>query len=602
MPQIPAVESFVKTEFDVVIIGAGTAALPIAAKLSQNPDVHVGVLEAGLKFENDPLIDTPQFIGRSVGNPRYDWAFATVPQEHANGRTVPTPRGKGVGGSTLINYTAWDRASKQEYDAWKLLGEPGGAWGWDALLPYLKASERAPSTLQSRDDSNKEAVGRQGPVQTSYSSIHTDIIALLFKAWNSIGVATNPNPWGGDASGLYFTARSVDADTGKRVSAADAYLTPEIAGRKNLQVLTRAHVTKVLFDSEPDFAGNIVARGVEFAVDGTTFAVNASKEVIICAGAVQTPQILELSGIGNKKLLTDLRIKTLVDLPGVGENIQDHCFTPMQFELKPGIRTFDILRNDPEFLAEQQRIYDSEKKGWLTASDSTVSFNPLRQVVSPGVFTSMLERLEAAIDKDKREGLLTPLQEAQYAIQLDLLRKGEVPSLETFVMSRGYIAPEQGKSYYVLMSGPTQPFGRGSIHIESTDPFKAPLIDPKYGSNAFDVEMHLAGYRLMERLVATQPLKEVTEVRQLPPANVSDDGQVIEFIRAASRTGSHLMGSCALARRELRGVVDNNLRVYGTANLRVADASIIPLSVGCHIQATVYAIGEKAGDLIKQDL
>jgi len=189
----------------------------------------------------------------------------------------------------------------------------------------------------------------------------------------------------------------------------------------------------------------------------------------------------------------------------------------------------------------------------------------------------------------------------QYKIQ-EWLRKAEVPTLETLLMSKGIVAPADGASYFFLMTGLQHPFSRGSIHIDSTDPFKSPRIDPKYLSHDFDIDALVVGYRLMEKVVGAEPLKDLIEAQSLPPLVLEDDQSVIDFIRATGGTGSHLMGTCALARLELGGVVGNDLKVYGTSNLRVADASIIPLPMACHIQATVFAIGEKAADLIKRDI
>ncbi|KAF7972027.1 hypothetical protein HWV62_19243 [Athelia sp. TMB] len=616
----PSPQQFADTPFDVLIVGAGTAALPIAAKtgrLSADPRITVGVLEAGAKHTADPLIDTPQFLGRTTGQPAYDWGFASAPQAHALGRSIPFPRGKGVGGSSLINYLAWDRASAPEYDAWAATAPPptapGDAWDFAHLLPYFRAAERAapaatnPNTYPSLVPearvvhAGEDGEGREGAVATSYNSLYPEIIPPYLRAWAALGAPLNTNPWGGHAAGLYNVRRSVDPATGARASADSAYLTPAVLGRGNLHILTGAQATKVLLKDEKDAAGNVVATGVEFVHDGKTYAAHARKEVVLSAGVVQTPQLLELSGIGAAKDGNGIQgtgIPVRVALPGVGENVQDHLFVPMQFLLKPGTRTFDALRNDPAFLAAQQAEYDATRTGWLAAIDSTVAYTPLALATTPPQFSAILARLEAAI----AQGELTPLQKEQYRVQVELLKKGEVPALETLLMSKGFIAPEAGKSYFILMTGLQHPFSRGSVHIASADPLAAPVIDPNFLSSEFDVEALLAGYRLMEKVVAQAPLAGLIAAQQLPPAVLEADEHALGFIRAAATTGAHLMGSCALARRDLGGVVGNDLRVHGTANLRVADASIIPLSVGCHIQATVFAIGERAGDLIKRDL
>ncbi|KAJ3992156.1 GMC oxidoreductase-domain-containing protein, partial [Lentinula boryana] len=371
--------------------------------------------------------------------------------------------------------------------------------------------------------------------------------------------------------------------------------------------------------------------GVEFIVDGKTFVANACKEVILSAGTVQTPQILELSGIGDAKFLEAHNIECIVDLPSVGENVTEHVFIPTQYLAKEGTKTFgqslnlmmnpildftfsplDEFRNNPQFLAEQTALYEATGRGWLAAADANACFNSIETVSrinGNDKLKSAISALKEQIALETKNGTLSRVHQAQFDIQLELLEKKQTATLETFHMSKGIVAVEPGQSYLALFSGIQHPFSRGSIHTRFTDPLKPsihdslnpPILDPKLLSNNFDVALLLAGYRLMEKLVNTEPMKKIVQHQTLPPIILSEDAHVEAFIRQAAQPGLHIMGSAIMASRELGGVVDARLKVYGTRNLRIVDASIIPVPLACHVQATIYAIAEKAADMIIAD-
>ncbi|KAJ7499635.1 alcohol oxidase [Mycena latifolia] len=629
--------------FDYIVIGGGTAGLPVANRqaLSENPNIKVGILEAGFLHDNDPLIDVPRNVAMNNGQPKYDWMFSTSAQPGAAGRCIPVVRGKLVGGSSALNYMGWDRGSKEEYDAWKLLGDADEGWDWDALLPFFtKIEDTAPASV-SRDLAieystsaahvsspgipKEAAVGVGGPIKLSYNTVCADTVPAYIKAWNTLDHSTNSNPFGGDTRGAYSCSRSIDHESGKRITATSAYYIP-VASRTNLKLLTGAHVTKILFKPEL-VEGNRVAIGVEFTVDSKVYSVYASKEIILSAGAIQTPQILELSGIGDSKLLARMGIQTLVDLPGVGENLHDHTFIHIQYQAKHGIRTFDEFRNNPEFTAAEQERYDKTGQGWMASIDSTAVFTSLSKIIDESALSAKIKETETAIAIEKNQGSLNELAGAQLSIQLDWLKHATVPQLEFILFSRGLVNPEPGESYFVMSAGLQQPFSRGSVHIQSADPFQPPLIDPRYLTHDFDIFAHLAGYRAIEKLAQTPPLAEIITKQTMPPPNLSDE-DVLQFRQALiSQMGFFrhlvltiwaplrwLVGSSEVRLHVCKwnhyreahihifaGVVGSNLKVHGTANLRVADASIIPMAVAAHIQSTVYAIGEKAADLIKSE-
>ncbi|KAJ7448597.1 alcohol oxidase [Mycena galericulata] len=600
-----AIEAFVGTQFDYIVIGGGTAGLAVANRLSEDSNVTVGILEAGLLHGRDPLIDVPHNLAMNNGNPKYDWVSSTSPQPGAAGRTIPVVRGKLLGGTSALNYLGWDRGSREEYDAWELLSDAKGGWNWDSLLPFFTKSEDATTDPVNRDLAvdysatkinivspgipSEVAIGKGGPVKTCYNMWNTDLISPYVKTWNTRNQETNSNPFGGYATGLYNCRLSLDFETGKRITAASAYYTPA-SSRINLKLLTDAHVTKILF--KPELVNDkCVAVGVEFLVHGRVYSVSASKEIILSAGTIQTPQILELSGIGDSKLLRDQGIRTVVDLPGVGENLQNHVFTHVHFQAKSGIRTFDELSKNPEFAAAEQERYDNTGQGWMAANDTVVVFTPLDKIVEERTLSNKIEGIESSI-AEKSKGTLNELAMQQHSIQLDWLRQGRLPHLEFLLLSRGFVKPDPEGSYFMMSTGLQHPFSRGSVHIQSGDPLQQPLINPRYLNEEFDVFSLLSGYREIEKLAQTQPLAGIIEKQVMPAIHLTDD-EVIEYIRGSCA------GTAAMARRELGGVVDNNLKVHGTANLRIADASIIPIPIAAHIQATVYAIGEKAAALIK---
>ncbi|KAJ7983000.1 alcohol oxidase [Mycena polygramma] len=613
MESVSALQDFVDTTFDYIIIGGGTAGLPVANRLSENPQIKVGIIEAGLFLDNDSLIDIPGNLARNNGNPEYDWVSSTSPQSGADGRSLPVVRGKVLGGTTALNYMAWDRGSKQEYDAWKLVSEADGGWDWESLLPFfVKAENVEPSPTSVNRDLATEysaseahtfspgippgsAVGVAGPVKLRYNTWNAGVTAPYTKAWNALNQQTNLNPYGGDTSGIYNCLLSVDPVSGKRTTAVSAYYKP-VASRPNLKLLTGAQVTKILF--KPDLVdGNRVAHGVEFTVDGNLHSVFASKEIVLSAGAIQTPQVLEISGIGSARLLESMGIQTLVDLPGVGENFHDHPFAHIHYQAKTGVFTLDELAKNTELAAAEQKRFEETGQGWMTANDNFIVFTALNKIVEEATLSSKIKEFEAAVAIQKSNVSANKLGVQQHLIQLDWLKQGRVPHLEFLMFSRGVVRPDPSENYFIFSTGLQHPLSRGSVHIQSADPSQQPLINPGYLTDLFSL---LAGYRTLEKLAQTPPLADIIAKQVLPATPLSDE-EVMQYIRQSYVSGGHYMGTAAMARRELGGVVNSKLKVHGTANLRVADASIIPMPVATHIQATVYAIGETAADLIKSE-
>lgn len=600
-PSESDIESFLRVDYDYVIIGGGTAGLALAARLSEDPEVHVAVLEAGYFHLGDPIVDVPEYVDEAAGNSSYDWGFSTTPQAYAGGRNLSLPRGKMLGGSSGINGMAWNRASRAEYDAWRTFA-PENDWTWDGLLPFFKKSENlslSPSdpypgiTPMEKAQAVKilpKVDGFSGPIVASYNSHYFEDAPLLVETLNAIGIPTNPDSQSGNSTGIFNTLASLDRRTGTRSYAAMGYYCDQPV-RANLHILVDAQVTKIHFVEGEEL---VIATAVQFAVGPTSYVVNASREVILSAGTIQTPQILELSGIGNKSILEAQGIQTLVDLPPVGENFQEHLYVGVQWKLKPGIETFDILRNNATFAAEQKELYFANRTGLLAATDNTVTLIPLQSVVDDEEFASLL----ALFDHEAQKPGLSQLQKLQYPIQRSWLETGDGPYVELIQWSEGFYDPQPNESYIVILGGNMHPTSRGSVHIDSSDPFVHPVINPQFLSHEFDVAVLLNVLKFVQRIGNLEPFATMIAAQTDPLTNLTN-GDLESYVRNSAAGGDHLIGTAAMAPRDAGGVVDSSLVVYGTANLRVVDASVIPLLIACHTQSTTYAIAEKAAEFIK---
>ena len=377
--------SFAATVFDYIIVGGGTAGLTLAARLTETPNITVGVLEAGLDRTSDPKVLTPGFAPSMWDDPDYDWIFKTTPQIHGNNRVVSHPRGKQLGGSSAINFDYWTHASQQDIDDWGELGNPG--WSWDELFPYFLKSETynppPPSTSSQVDTTfvSPPLHGITGPVQDSFPPFYDNFYKSWEPTYKNLGLGPTGDPKGGRAIGAYTTLLTIEPKNASRSYAGTAYWRPN-AGRKNLVVLTGVLATRIYFAREK---GVLVATRVSFTIDGESYTVSATREVILCAGAFQSPQLLELSGIGDASLLKSKGINLLYDNPNVGENLQDHVYVPLGFEAAPGEVTFESLRNETN-LAEAVAEYTVNHTGPLASgtSNAYISFSQILNALNKG--------------------------------------------------------------------------------------------------------------------------------------------------------------------------------------------------------------------------
>ncbi|KAJ3512073.1 hypothetical protein NLJ89_g3731 [Agrocybe chaxingu] len=614
--------SFAASQFDVIIVGGGTAGMVLANRLSAstNPSLKVGVVDAGTFNPNgDPLIDVPIYNSGSIilnnaststiGNPQYDWMFQSVPQAALNNRILDYPRGKVLGGSTAINAMAWQRGEQEEYDAWGNSFGNGDGWTFAGLLPYFRRAETwtPPRTgedalLNGTDPSQIPAAsdhGFSGPVSTSYNTFVTALDAPSILATVSLGYPLNNNPDGGNSTFLARSGitRSVDPQTGKRSYAARAYYPSSVQSRPNLNVVLNSTVTNIIWDPKSKTPKAI---GVQFINNGQTYSVAAAKQVILSAGSLKSPQILELSGIGDANRLNRLNIPVVLDLPQVGENMIDHPTTAAGYEVQDGTLTLDLISNNQTFFNEQEALYNTTGTGAFTYTAQISGSFPLRSISTPEVYSAMRSALDTAL-----QGLtLTPLEQKQYDLLKSWADGGKVGWIMPVMLPRGGLTsvPEGDKRYITVAFYLLHEFARGSVHINTTDPLAMPLIDPKYMSMQWDLDAQTLGGHFLRTWVTGSPLNDFIVAPTVPDASVVTDADWQNYIRESLVTTHHPIGTTAMASQSLGGVVDPRLNVYGTQNLRVVDAGIIPMTVGAPIQATVYTVAEKAADLILEDL
>ncbi|KAI4754110.1 glucose-methanol-choline oxidoreductase [Aureobasidium sp. EXF-3400] len=516
-----------RESYDYVIAGGGTSGLVVANRLTENPRISVLVIERGYLDGQENGTTVP---GLAVPT-KYLRTDTSIPQPGLNNRTAPLYTGDVVGGGTVVNGMFFARGAAADYDAWEQLGNPG--WGWDGLLPYFKKSETfTPPTDEIMEmfpgviSSDLEPHGLDGPVGSSFSNYQYPVLENFYAGWKSIGVTINPQPNNGEATGAFYSTISAYAKNQSRAHASNAYYRPIAGVRKNLHLITGHSVSKI------NFSNGIRAVSVDFisATTNETSTVKANREIILAAGAVRTPQILQLSGIGSEPLLSSLGIKTVVDLPGVGSNFQDQPTLYMQFSLDPS------------------------------------------SLFPPSTDPSII---------------------AGYVAQTKLL-KSIYSSSHTAVAE---IAWEGGDTIPLAI---IRPSSRGSININTTDPSAAPVIDFNTFSHPIDIAIAIASVKKIREWAASPPMQALGTLETFPGGNVTSDAEIEEAIRnAATSSWQHPTSTTAMMKREWGGVVDAELRVYGTRGLRVVDAGVFPMSVAGHSSSSVYAVAEKAADIIK---
>lgn len=596
-------DAFAAHRFDYLIVGGGTAGLAVAARLSQRSDLVVGVVEAGPEAFEEKAINIPGLYGSTIGS-RYDWQFETTPQPGLAGRSLPWPRGKVLGGTSALNFMAWNRGNMQDYDAWEELGNKG--WSWNDLVPFFQRSETFHPPDTAHQDQYKSCYqaavhGKDGPLQTTHIQSYGPSHQFWHATLSQLGVDTSPDSLAGSNRGAWNMICTLDPASQTRSYSANAYYRP-VSARPNLIVLTEAMATEVLIEKNDD-EGGWIATGLDILCDGEQRMVHAAREVIVSAGSVQSPQLLELSGIGNPDVLKSAGISVKVDNRNVGENLQDHMMTATVFEVSPELLTRDDILRDKALREAADREYEETQSGPWTILPCSIAYCSLSQIIDEKEAADLRSRAESiAKQTGKRRD---EIRARQFQDDANL---GQLEYLFDVGNWSPYITSEEGKKYGTMLMMLQYPFSTGSIHVPPKDSGRAtihdkPIIDPKYYLDYGDIDFEVMkmGQRLTERISTTQPLSNIIRSRVFP--STSEGVEYDEFVRNYTITDWHPVGTCAMggSEGERSGVVDDRLRVFGVRSLRIIDASIIPLQISAHIQATVYAIAEKGAELILED-
>lgn len=494
------------------------------------------------------------------------------------------------------------RGSEVDYDNWSAFG-PG--WSWQELAPYFRKHQTLDDERKPEDEAfqlfQKEFHGSNGPIHTSFNNWRIPVENNFIQACEDVaGIQSRPvDAWGGNHIGFYSSLVAVDRTKAKgtRSYSASAYFTPN-EGRPNLKVLTEALACRILLEDN-------VATGVQFRYSDTTYEIQTKREVILSCGVYKTPQLLELSGIGDPDILQPAGLECVIPSPGVGRNLQDHVLTASLYELADGVESLDTLQK-PEVQAEHGEIYTRERKGALAAASCCMGFLPYASIVSPSELEKTCRKISHSSGKEpfqqkQLERVVKQLRDPNSAnLQLALLsataniEKGA--SDQTLLIKRG--GTDTGRDGLTIVACLQYPASRGSVHITSSDPTMDPAIDPAYLTHPSDVAILAAGLEFIERVTQSPMLRDQIRRRIEPDpcVNLFDRKQAEAEVRRRCMTEYHPCGSCAIG-----DVVDERLKVKGVRGLRVVDASVFPVHVSGNILSTVYAVAEKAADMIKED-
>ncbi len=526
-------------DFDYLVIGGGSAGCVLAARLSEDPNVSVALLEAG-PADRNVLLHCPAGIAALARTGGDNWKFETVAQPGLNGRRGYQPRGKVLGGSSSINAMVYIRGHRSDYDRWAAAGNAG--WSYDEVLPYFIKAERN----ERGADAWHGAAGPLNVMDLQSPNVHT---AHFVEAAVQAGHHHNQDFNGAELEGV--GAYQVTHRGGERFSAAKAYLTPNL-GRPNLKVITAAQTTRVLFEGRR-------AIGVEYRQDGQIKQLRARSEVLLTAGALQSPQLLLLSGIGAGADLHSQGVETLVDLPGVGRNLHDHPDVVQVVDAPRLTDLFGISLPGLWHVLRGVRDWSSRRSGLLTTNFA-----------------------EAGGFIKSRSSEISPDLQLHFVIG-KLIDHGRKT-----VFGHGY-------SCHVCL---LQPKSRGSLKLASADPLAAPLIDPAFFAESEDLEAMVRGFKLMRNILQQPALARLGGRELAVSAAAQSDHEIAQFIRDKADTIYHPVGSCRMG-NGADAVVDAQLRVRGLAGLRVVDASVMPQIVSGNTNAPVIMIAEKAADMIR---
>lgn len=510
------------------------------------------------------------------------------------------------------------------FDMWKSVGNPG--WGWEDISQYFRKSytlSQPDPQLQDHVDITwiEDSTGSKGcgPIQGTFTDSPDN---PLGKAWvetfKALGAGLTADPFSGRSTGGFSCPSSIDPAIRTRSYSASAYFAP-VAGRSNLELLTSATASKILFD-DASRDGALAARAVVFQTqDDTEHEIRAKREVILAAGAFQTPKLLEISGIGSKSLLEKNGIPCRLDNPAVGENLQDHLMTGVSFEVADHIMTGDaLLRQDPGIFESFMQMYQEHKAGPLASgsltsyafapimSEAIAKLDPEAQVKLDNAVNDLAKISYASDSEHFHADFLIKLLQSQSEATGALFAIPAQVNLHNGPQQIGMTTNPVEGNYLSLGSMHLQPLSRGSSHITSSNANDPPIIDPRYLSHPLDIEVYARHLMFIEVLTRTEPLASFLKPngRRAQPgphkAEIDTVEKAKDYIRATALSNNHPVGTCAMLPRDNGGVVDAELNVYGVEGLRIVDSSIMPFIPLANTQTTVYAVAEKAADLVKK--
>ncbi len=529
--------------FDYVIVGAGSAGCILANRLSADGKFSVCLLEAGPPDWN-PYIHMPAGFIKLLDNPKLNWLYQAEPSHWTGGRFIGVPRGKTLGGSSSINGQIYNRGQRLDFDTWSQRGNTG--WGYADVLPYFRRCEKR---IGGEEDQFR---GREGNLTVTDLNYSHPLCEAFIEGAQTLGIPRNPDYNGARQVGISYVQRTHQGR--RRMSSARAFLGPA-KSRSNLVVHTGAHATRLLLDGKR-------VLGVEYAKGGrggAALEVRARREVIVSGGAINSPQLLQLSGIGPAALLGSLGIEVKHELAGVGENLRDHYAPRFSMRVK-NVETINELSRGPKFAGEVVK--------YLLGAKSIVN-------LSPSMVYGFWHSDEAARSNDL-QFIFTPASYKQGV--------------------HGLLDDHPG---FTIAAWQHRPQSKGWIRARSADPFEKPLIQPNYLDDEEDRRVIVLAMKLARRLMHTEPMQPYLDGEAYPGEQVQTDEELLEAARHHGNTTFHVMGSCRMGPdSDPTAVVDDELRVKGMAGLRVIDASIMPVMVSANLNAATMMIAEKGSDMI----
>ncbi len=539
-----------------------------------------------------------------------------APQIQLNERVIGYPQGRVLGGSSALNAEAFMAPSENGINYWSDSGNPG--WDWKTMSPYYekcRTSILPPDEICAHLGLEYLLEGNvrsgSGPIKTSYTGTLEN---PLGKAWTdtfrTLNYGLMADPFSGGTTGGFAAPTTVDPATKERSYSASAYFLP-VQNRPNLHLLTGSEVERITLDNQ---SGLAVAKGVVVMKDGIRQVFKSRREVILAAGTMNSPKILELSGIGNRDILQSHGIDVIIENPNVGENLQDHPMTGISFETKDGVETLDgLIRQDPNAIEAAMKAYQINKSGPFSgASINSFAFMPVVHFQSRDGKLALNHLLET---HSKRQTETSQSTEEEFVGSV--ISSADKSSVVYFMFAAqadfGAEASgmkdgpkrERKENYITICALLSYPLSRGSVHIRSDSMTDKPTIDPKFLNHSMDLELFAYHLQFLETLSTTEPLKSLLKPQGLRIPNFAPTSPDLEaakkYLTQTVKAGWHPVGTCMMGPRDKGGVVNERLIVHGSTNVRVVDASIMPLISRGNTQSTVYAVAERAADLIKED-